>query len=160
MAKARFEEALVAIKQAQTIDPGSLTLNTVLGLPFYYERQYEQAIAQFSATLEMDPGFTQARYYLGSALTQLGLFDAAAAEFEKVAPHEYEQQASALLAYTYAMSGQKGKATKLLEDLQRSSKGRYVSPYLEAIIYTGLGQKEQALAQLERAYQERAAWMV
>ena len=78
----------------------------------------------------------------------------------KVAPREYAQQAAALLAYTYAKSGQNGKATEILKDLQRSSKTRYVSPYLVAIIYTGLGQKERALAQLERAFQERAAWMV
>ena len=75
----------------------------------------------------------------------------------KVAPREYAQQTAALLAYTYAKSGQNGKATEILKDLQRSSKTRYVSPYLVAIIYAGLGQKDRALAQLK---QERAAWMV
>jgi TolB-like protein/Tfp pilus assembly protein PilF len=160
MAMGRFDEALDNIRKAQTIDPGSLILNTVMGLPFYFEGYYEQAIAQFRDTLEMDPHFTHARYYLGSALTQVGAFDEAADELEKVLPIEYRQQTSALLGYVYAASGQRGKARKVLKDLQVASEKSYVSPYLQAIVHTGLGETDQAIVQLERGFQERAAWMV
>jgi tetratricopeptide (TPR) repeat protein len=160
MAMGRFDEALDNIRKAQTIDPGSLILNTVMGLPFYFEEYYEQAIAQFRDTLEMDPQFTHARYYLGSALAQIGAFDEAADELEKVLPLEYHQQTSALLGYVYAASGQRAKARKVLKDLQVASTTSYVSPYLQAIVHTGLGETDQAIAQLERGFHERAAWMV
>jgi tetratricopeptide (TPR) repeat protein len=131
-----------------------------MGLPFYFEGYYEQAIAQFRVTLEMDPQFTHARYYLGSALAQINAFDEAADELEKVLPLEYRQQTSALLGYVYAASGQRAKARKVLKDLQVASKNSYVSPYLQAIVHTGLGETDLAIAQLERGFQERAAWMV
>ena len=40
------------------------------------------------------------------------------------------------------------------------SKQSYVSPYDLAILYTGLGDKDNALAQLSKAYDDRAGWMI
>ena len=156
----RLTEGLDKIREAQRIDPCSLTLHCVLGLPFYYERNYRRAIVQFRSTLDMAPDFAQARYYLGSSFAQLEMYVEAAAEFERLIPCEYSQQASALLGFVYARSGQKGRATEILKGLNELSANRYVSPYLEAIIYTGLGQVDRALSALERAWSERAAWMV
>ncbi|MBV8858049.1 MAG: tetratricopeptide repeat protein [Acidobacteria bacterium] len=160
MAMGRLEEATDYFRQARKLNPGSLTLNTFLGLPLYYARQYEGALAQFRETLEMEPDFTQAHYYIASALTQLGRYEEAAAEYLRVIPVEYAQQASALLAYTYAASGREAAAVKVLGDLRELSQTRYVSPYLEAIVHAGLGQKEEALAKLGQACRERAAWSV
>lgn len=160
MAMGRLDEAAEYFRQARKLDPGSLTLNTFLGLPLYYARRYEEAVAQFRETLEMEPDFTQAHYYIASALTHLGRFEEAVAEYRRIIPVEYTQQASALLAYTYAASGQEAAAVKVLGDLRELSKTRYVSPYLEAIVHAGLRQKEQALAKLEQACRERAAWSV
>ena len=117
-------------------------------------------MAQYRETLEMEPDFLQAHYYMASALTQLGRYEEAIAEYHRVIPVEYAQQASALLGYTYAVSGQEEKAQEVLRGLRKLSKVRYVSPYLEAIIQTGLGQTGRAFAELERACQERAAWAV
>lgn len=159
MAMGRLDEARDSITQAQRSDPGSLTLNTVLGLPSYYGRRYEMAVEQYRETLEMNPDFAQARYCLASALTHQGHYDEAIAEYQQVRPL-YEQQAASLQAFTYAVAGQKEKAQGVLEDLRRLSEQRYVSPYLEAVIHTGLGDKESALLKLEEAFQQRAAWMV
>lgn len=160
MAMGRWDEATGYFEQAQKLDPGSLTLNTFLGLPLYYSRQYEKALAQFRETLEMESDFTQAHYYIASALTQLGRYEEAVAEYRRVIPVEYAQQAAALLAYTYAVSGRKAEASKLLGELQGLSKTRYVSPYLEAIVHAGLGQEDAALSKLEEACRGRAAWSV
>jgi DNA-binding winged helix-turn-helix (wHTH) protein/tetratricopeptide (TPR) repeat protein len=160
LAMDRLEEATECLKQAQKHDPGSLMLNTVLGLPFYYSRQYERAIAQYLETLEMNPDFLQARYYMAAALTQLGRYEEAIAEYQKVISVEYAQQTSALLGYTYAISGQEDKAREMLKWLRELSEKRYVSPYLEALVYAGLGDNGAALAKLKSACQGRAAWTV
>ncbi len=160
MAAGRFDDALENIMEAQSTDPGSLTLNTVAGLPFYYKREYERAINQFRTTFDMDPRFAQARYYLGSALVHAGRYDEAISQFDKVKPSEYTQQTNALLGYAYAASGRIEQAKARLNELKELSKSRYVSPYLEAIVYAGLGEKERALAQLEKAFREKACWMV
>ncbi|MGI9066895.1 MAG: hypothetical protein ACR2HX_10890 [Pyrinomonadaceae bacterium] len=46
---------------------------------------------------------------------------------------------TAFLGYAYAVSGRKGEAQKILNDLQEQSRRRYVSPYYVAVIYPGLG---------------------
>jgi TolB-like protein/tetratricopeptide (TPR) repeat protein len=160
LTQGRFEEARAKLRHAQHLDPGSLTINTVLGLPDYYLRDYDRAISQYQQILQMNSEFPQAHYYLGSALTQKGLYREAVVAFKKVLSIEYRQQTYALLAYTYAMLGQKSRARAILRGLDELSTQRYVSSYLKAIVYAGLGQSDEAFRQLEAAYAERAAWLV
>ena len=40
------------------------------------------------------------------------------------------------------------------------SKRRYISPYLFAVVYVGLGDKDQAFAWLDKAYQDRSFWLI
>lgn len=156
----RYDEALVQIERAQTLDPNSLILNTIRGLPFYYCGQYQQAIQQFHDTLEIAPDFTHARYYLGSALIHAGRSEEAIAEFEKIIVDDPMQQAFGLLGYCYAVAGQNAKARSILTILDRMERERYVSPYIRAIVYAGLGEKGKALQMLQRAFDKNAAWLV
>ena len=57
------------------------------------------------------------------------------------------------------MSGRKDEALKLFDELRGYSKQRYTSPFLTAIIYMGLGEKDQALEQLEKAYEDRSDYL-
>ena len=64
------------------------------------------------------------------------------------------------LAHTYALAGKKDEAQKILEDLQRMSSDRYISPYHIALVYSGLGNKEEAFNRLEQAFRDRADSLV
>ena len=59
------------------------------------------------------------------------------------------------LAQAYAAAGMSEEMQKVLDELNERSKERYVSPYYVAKIYATLGEKEQALAWLEKGYEER-----
>ncbi len=64
------------------------------------------------------------------------------------------------LGYVYAVSGQKEEARKVLDELlNERSKRPYVSSYLIATIYAGLGDKDQAFASLEKAYEARSWYL-
>ena len=63
------------------------------------------------------------------------------------------------LGYAYARSGNSTKAKEMLSDLENIAKDRYVSAYLVALIYTGLNQKKEAIAMLNRAYAENDLWL-
>ena len=54
------------------------------------------------------------------------------------------------------MTGKRAEAQKVLDELQEQSKRRYVSPYLIALVYLGLSNKDQAFSWLEKAYDERS----
>lgn len=153
----RFDEALQHLRLAQRIDPGSLYVKTALGLPYYYQGQYEQAIRHHRQALEMDASFSAAHYYLGEALVQQGDYEAALQEFSQVQA-QHTQQAMALRAHTLALLGRTNEAQEVLQQLRALHSD--LSPYCLAVVYAGLGETEAALQCLEQAVQERAAWLV
>ncbi|MGH9841880.1 MAG: tetratricopeptide repeat protein, partial [Blastocatellia bacterium] len=63
-AMGRLPEALSEMRRAQELDPLSLVINTHLGLLLHFSRQYDLAIEQYQITLEMDPNFALAHFYL------------------------------------------------------------------------------------------------
>jgi hypothetical protein len=54
-----------------------------------------------------------------------------------------------------ALSGERGRARGVLEELRRLSRERYVPPYNMALVHHGLDEREEALAWLEKAFEER-----
>src|SRR6266700_1981943 len=152
----RFDDAIVEGKRAVELDPLSLIINTDLGTNYLYARRYDEAIAQLRKTLEMTPGFYYAYLYLGQALEMKGARDTAIAEYQKARALNDDPSVLGLLAHAYAFSDNKIAAEKILDRLKELSKDRYVSAYSFALIYLGLGDKEEALGWLEKSYQDRA----
>jgi TolB-like protein/DNA-binding winged helix-turn-helix (wHTH) protein len=64
MARARQEESLAEIRQAQELDPLSLIIQRDVADMLYYARRYDEGIAQCRKTLERDPHFALAKYSL------------------------------------------------------------------------------------------------
>src|SRR5262249_24874341 len=58
------------------------------------------------------------------------------------------------LGRAYALWGRPGEAHRLLDELVTGNNKHYVGPFHVAMIYGGLGQKDEALRWLERAYPE------
>jgi tetratricopeptide (TPR) repeat protein len=122
-------------------------------------RQYDEAIEQSRKTIEMDRRFATAYQNLGRSYEQKGMYAEAVATFQelnKVAP----DNSLAFLGHADALAGNTDEARKILAQLKQLSARRYVSPYSVAMIYAGLGDKEQTLAWLERAYQQRVHNMI
>ncbi len=152
----RFDDAIVEGKRAVELDPLSLVINTDLGSDYYYARRYDEAIAQLRKTLEMDPGFYIAHLVLGQILDAKGARDAAIVECQKARALNDDPAVLGVLARAHGLSGNKMEAEKILDQLKKLSQERYVSAYSFALVYLGLGDKEEALRWLEQSYQDRA----
>ena len=63
----KFDKALSEIDIALNLDPISLILNTTIGLINYYAAHYDIAIEYLQKTLEMEPNFAMANYFLGQS---------------------------------------------------------------------------------------------
>jgi TolB-like protein/Flp pilus assembly protein TadD len=156
----RFKEAIQHAKRAQELDPVSLVMHANLGQTFYEARQYDQAIEQLHKTLEIDANFVPAYLHLGLVYLQKRMYEEAIASFQKgnqLAP--YTTDMIALLGHAYAVAGRRDEALKILNDLSAQSKRQYVSPFGIAFIYVGLGEKDQALTWLQKAYDDRV-WLM
>lgn len=152
----RTEEALSEARSALLLDPVSLPAGANLSNLLYFARRYEEAIAQAIHVLEIDPTFYRAYMDLGRAYEQQKNLSKAIAAFRKIVTASARSPAYLMdLAHAYALAGQRRKASQLLQELQRLSRKRYVAPYSIAVVLAGLGDKEQTLAWLEKAYSAR-----
>ncbi|HJY85960.1 MAG TPA: protein kinase [Candidatus Acidoferrales bacterium] len=152
----RHEEAIAEAQRATELDPLSLVMNANLGVVLYYAGHLDEAIRQGLRTVELDPNFYIAHFNLGLAYRKAGLFDKAIAELERArALSGNNPMPLAALGATYGFSGRKTDAEKVLIELRELSKRDYVSPYLLAGVYVGLGERKQAIEWLEKAYEQR-----
>lgn len=101
----------------------------------------------------MDPNGTFARTWLASTYIQKGMYEEAIAVTTK--PESDDLWLLAATGRAYALLGKRAEAQKIIERLKQQSKQSYVSPYIIATVYLGLGEKEQALAWLEKSYEDR-----
>ena len=152
----RFDEAIAQLKRAIELDPLSLVINSDLGNTYYRARRYDDAIAQLRKAIDLDPSFYYAHWNLGSALAGKGDIGPAIEEYKKARELNDDPFMLGLLANAYGVAGKKAEANKLQEQLEEISKQRYVSAYCFALVYIGLGDKEQALRELEKSYEDRA----
>jgi len=151
----RFEQALKEIEIAQTIAPGAVVYERDRGKILYFSRRYDEAIAQFTRSLELkaDSG----SIWLSRAYEMKGDYSAA---FEAFVKTEKDSQRIEAFRTAYETDGWRGVKWKFLEfaklDEQKSG---YVNSYQVAIAYAQLGEKEQALVYLNKLVAERS-WQV
>ena len=160
-AMGRHKEAIAAIKRAQELDPISSIIGLDAARTFYFARQYDQAIEQCLKVLEMDPGFYRIGDWLALAYEQQGLYDKAlAAHLKGMTARGARPETMAVLKKAYTASGWKGFWRKQLELTQEEDRERYVSPYFIARIYARLGERDQALEWLQKAYDRHSDYLV
>ena len=116
----------------------------------------EEAIQQSKKTLELDQHFAVAHYELGQALEQKQRLDEAISEFQKaieISGHSAVLDSS--LAHAYAISGHREEATRIANDLELQNDKNPSAEANIALIYVGLGDKDQAMMWLNKAYHAR-----
>jgi len=153
----RHDEALAEAKRSLQIDPLAPMHNFRLARALYMARRYDEAIEQCKQMLEMDPSYPLAHWQLGQLYVEKGMYREALSELEtdKVLTHG-SPPALAYLGNVLARAGERSRALQALEELKAVSKQKYAYSPGFARIYTGLGDKDQAFAWLEKAYEERA----
>jgi TolB-like protein/DNA-binding winged helix-turn-helix (wHTH) protein/Tfp pilus assembly protein PilF len=156
----RIEESLAESERALELEPLQLTVGIHLGWHYLYARQYDQAIDQFRKTLELDPAFPNAQRYAAWGYLQKGMHpEAIAALRAALNSVGRNPQIEGELGHVLAVAGRRAEALAILEGLGDLSATRYVSPYSVALVHAGLGDRDQALAWLDKAYAERSDYM-
>jgi tetratricopeptide (TPR) repeat protein len=155
----RTEEGLDHNRRAVALDPVSLEIAIALGLDLYFARRYDEALAETRKAADLAPDSEAGSEVLGQINAQQGRFAEAIAAQQKAHGGNGIVSPQAELARDYALAGRAAEAHHALEDLLASAKRQYLSKYLIATVYAAMGDKDQALAQVEQAYQDRSPWM-
>jgi TolB-like protein/DNA-binding winged helix-turn-helix (wHTH) protein/Flp pilus assembly protein TadD len=150
------EKGISELKKAESLDPLSLIVGADLADALCIANLPEEAIQQSKKTLELDQQFAVAHYELGQALEQKQRIDEAIYEFQKaieISGHSAVLDSS--LAHAYAISGHREEAIRIAKELE-SQNDENPSPEANiALIYAGLGDKDQAMMWLNKAYHAR-----
>jgi TolB-like protein/Flp pilus assembly protein TadD len=152
----RNREGIRELRKAESLDPLSLIISADIADAFCISRLYDEAVEQSKKTLEMDPNFAVGHYELGQALEQMHRHDQAIAEFQRAIELSGHSGAfDSNLGYAYAVSGRRGEAIKIIKDLEALQDGNASTDADIALIYVGLGDPDQAMILLNKAYEAR-----
>jgi TolB-like protein/DNA-binding winged helix-turn-helix (wHTH) protein/Tfp pilus assembly protein PilF len=152
----RFDEALAESERARALDPLSLIIAADKGAILYFSRQYDRAIAQFRAVLEMEPNLQRAHMVL-FAYAQKGQTVDALAEIRNWRRGDDTPWTWATEAYVYGHSGQQAQARDALKKLERVNRHQHLDPApMLVLAYAGMNNKDEALGWLEKAYSEHS----
>ena len=106
----------------------------------------------------MSPGHARAHFQLGATFVAMERPGDAIRELEAAVKQSQGARSrfEAYLAYAFAAAGRTHDARRVLSELEGRRREQYVSSFNIALIHDALGQKQPALAALERAYEDHA----
>jgi TolB-like protein len=152
LAMRRFDESLIESKRALEQDPLWEDLNFHLAWHYVWARQPDLAIEQCRKVLEVFPNSSGGHGFRMWAYEMKGLYEQAIAD-------EEDSKLAARLKRAYGRFGTRGYWQSRLDYALQLTKQEYVPPIDIAFFYAQLGQGDEGFAWLEKAYDERSAWM-
>jgi len=153
----RIEEAIAASESARNNDPLSFGAHMDVATAYRAKGQFDKAVAGIRRGLEIAPGQPRGHFQLGVTFLFMDRLNEAIGELETAVKLSHcNLRFQAYLGYAYATAGRRADARRILKELQSRAREQYVSSFGMALVHDALGEKEPALAALERAYEDRA----
>ena len=156
----RFDEGLRELRRAQEIDPLSPVIGSDTASALGYAGRFDEAIEQARQTLKLDPGFSYAHSMLGYGLDGKGELAEAISEYERAISLSDDGYTRAVLIRALVRAGRRSEAERQMEALRTFASKSYVPNFCFAIAHTALGEKEAAIAMLEKDVEERSSYVV
>jgi serine/threonine-protein kinase len=153
------DEAIAAGKRAEELDPLSAIISADTGWDLILARRYDDTVEQAKKALSIDPNFFYAHYIMGVAYDLKGMHAEALASLRKAVELYPDAITKGRLTTALARAGQRAEAQKLLDELTAMSRSRYVQGYYLATAQLALGDKDAAIASLDRDVNERGIYM-
>lgn len=156
----RFAEAVAALETGRALHPTAPHLTAYLGMVRYFARDYERALQECSAILDVTPDFPLANWVCTWTEGALGNGEAALSAARRAV--QATQRSPLMLAhqgYAAAVAGDEEQARGILHELE-SPAGDPIPDFFTAAIHAALCESDIALDQLYRAYRQRSPHMV
>jgi TolB-like protein/Tfp pilus assembly protein PilF len=157
----RHSEAIAEIRIAQTLNPMSSPVNARAGLVLYFARLYEQANNEIKKAVATDALYHAHYYNLALLQIQMGRFEEAIPTLRRAAELGADpMEIKLLLAHVYARQDQRPEVGRILTEAFKADKTTFVSQVSVASVYAGLNEKDQVMACLEIADNQRESGLL
>jgi TolB-like protein/DNA-binding winged helix-turn-helix (wHTH) protein/Flp pilus assembly protein TadD len=141
---------------AMALDPVSARVASSLAWLYLFSGQYDLAEPAMKKCLELDPNFLYAHDGLVIVYEHKKDYARAIEERRELLALDHENDAADTLMKIYKSSGyEQARAYDLKHDLETEQ-----SPFLVAVAYASLGDKEKTLEFLQKAYEQRSSMMI
>jgi TolB-like protein/Tfp pilus assembly protein PilF len=147
----RNKQAIKEMLLARDLDPLAPRKNADVGSIFYYARDYPRAVEELKKSIELFPEHTGNYIRIARVYCQTSQYKEA---IESILPYAKQPEFGPILAYAYAISGNKDKAQEILGNILKNLSQQYFSPSYIAEVYIALGDRKQAFFWLEKAFSE------
>ena len=153
----RFDEALEHDHTAFALDPLSVRARFVaITRSLHASRRYQEIIQECHKARELPPDFTEPFAEEAFAYARLGRFAEATQAAATAVRESNDPTQIAEAAQTYAESGNKEEARKVLKKLLAMAQKRFVCGNNIATVYAALGETDRAFASLEEGLKQRS----
>lgn len=150
----RFDEAEVALRRVEDLDPLSAEGPAVFGWELYFEGEYDRSIVRLRKTIDLFPDFPNSYAYLTLPLIENRRHAEAMVAINKGAALSDNLTMISFRAYALARGGRRKEALEAAEQLRALAAERHVVAYYRAWLYAALGDRDEAFAMLRRARDE------
>jgi serine/threonine protein kinase/tetratricopeptide (TPR) repeat protein len=156
-AMGRHDDALSEIKRAQELAPRSTAVANAHANILFFAERFDDCIAQCQKAMELDPGSLSAHIILRWAYEMKGMCEEALAVYERERAFAGDSPTTrAKRAHVMASCGRNTEAHKILDELVAHRDEQWVTAYELAVIYSMLGEPDQAFRWLSVADRELA----
>jgi TolB-like protein/tetratricopeptide (TPR) repeat protein len=155
----RREEARFELEQAIRLQPAAAPLRVRRAAMLYEQGEYDQALAEATAAADLTnqmPAYPMTLWIQGLCLEQKGRLAEAENIFRSALLHQpHDPRSEPALGHLLARAKRTAEAEGILSELRAQLLRGRMTHAAQALVYTGLGRTEEALAALERGYKER-----
>jgi serine/threonine-protein kinase len=143
----RDEDAIREGMLAEQLDPLSAAVSNNLAIELTALGRFDEAIARYRKAIAAAPDWPTAHNNLARLYVRRKMLNEALAEFEEA--HRLNPRAArGELGHWYGRLGRKPDALRMLAELRQAQE---TNPFLFAMVYAGLDDKNRAFASLEAA---------
>ena len=154
----QLNAAIAEGEETRRLEPLSFDTYVNLGTAYRSAGDNERGIAVLRRAIEIAPTQPRGHFQLGITLIDVNRMNDAISELETAVKLSYAHNPRfmAYLGYAHALTGRRSDARRVLSELEARARHEYVSSFGLALIHDALGEKEEALAALQRASDDRA----
>jgi serine/threonine-protein kinase len=156
----RWDEAISQGQRAIQLDPLSAPRSVGLGWTYFKARRYDESIAQLTRTLVLEPDYGYAHMELAWNYSEKEMPDAAVAHCDSAIAQIRDPVTAQTCGWVYGRAGRRQQALAMLRQLTADSSRHWLDPMYSAMVYTGLGDRDRAIALLQQAAREHSQDLV
>lgn len=154
--RGRADEALQWLAIAREQNPLSPETIALSGWAQLMLGHTDEADDTLTEALELAPDHILTHLNMGLLALRMEDFERASDHLQTAIDHAGDSpDLEGLLGYALARNGQAQQARTLLKELEQRAEKQYITPMAPALIYLGLGDREQTLRTLKAAYADR-----